>query len=159
MDQQPPAAASLYERDALAWAERQAELLRQLADGDRLEAEIDWTNVIEEIRDVGLSELRACNSLLTQAMIHLLKLRAWPGSQAAALWRAEIYHFLDDAEDRFTPSMQQRIAIDALYGKARHRAQRGIDASGAALPLPEHCPFTLDDLLAADVAALLAQIG
>jgi hypothetical protein len=159
LDQQPPVSASLYDRDALAWAERQADLLRQLADGENLQAEIDWTNVIEEIRDVGMSELRACSSFLNQAMVHLLKVRAWPDSPASALWREEIYRFLDDAEDRFSPSMRQRIDIDALYAKACHRALRGTDVSGSARPLPDHCPFTLDDLLAADVPALLAQIG
>jgi hypothetical protein len=65
----------LYERDALAWAEQQADLLRRLASGERLNAAVDWPNVIEEVRDVGLSELRACQSLLEQVLAHLLKLR------------------------------------------------------------------------------------
>ncbi len=82
---------------------------------------IDWTNVIEEIRDVGLSELRACGSFLTQAMVHLLKLRAWPQSQAVGLWRDETRRFLDDAAERFTPSMRQRIALDLLYARALRR--------------------------------------
>jgi len=63
----------LYERDALAWAELQADFLRRLAAGERLNAAVDWPNVIEEVQDVGLSELRACQSLLAQAPVHLLK--------------------------------------------------------------------------------------
>ena len=57
----------LYERDALAWSERQADLLRRLAAGERLNEAVDWPNVIEEVQDVGLSELRAVRSLLVQA--------------------------------------------------------------------------------------------
>ena len=60
----------LYERDALAWAERQADLLRRLAAGERLNEPVDWPNVIEEVQDVGLSELRACKRLLRQAWQH-----------------------------------------------------------------------------------------
>ncbi len=74
----------LYERDALAWAEQQADLLRRLAAGARLNAAVDWPNVIEEVQDVGLSELRACQSLLEQALAHLLKLHALPEGQAAS---------------------------------------------------------------------------
>jgi hypothetical protein len=139
----------LYERDALAWSEHQATLLRRLAAGERLNEAVDWANVIEEVADVGLSELRTCRSLLRQAMLHLLKLHAWPGSPAASHWRDEVGTFLADAEDRFTPSMRQRIDLDELYAKALHLAQKATDASGKPRPLPEACPFTLDDLLAA----------
>jgi len=66
----------LYRRDALAWAEQQAALLRRLAAGERLNEAVDWPNVIDEVQDVGLSELRACQSLLQQATTHLLKLHA-----------------------------------------------------------------------------------
>ena len=57
----------LYQRDALAWAEHQATLLRRLARGERLNEAVDWPNVIDEVQDVGQSELRACRSLLVQA--------------------------------------------------------------------------------------------
>ena len=67
----------LYERDALAWAERQAGLLRRLAAGERLNEPVDWPHVIEEVQDVGLSELRACKSLLRQILVHLQKLHVW----------------------------------------------------------------------------------
>ncbi len=151
----------LYERDALAWSERQAALLRRLAAGELLNEAVDWANVIEEVADVGLSELRTCRSLLRQAMLHLLKLHAWPGSLAAAHWRDEVGTFLADAEDRFAPSMRQRIGLEELYARALHLARGATDASGAARPLPEACPFGLDDLLAVqpDLTELLARLG
>ena len=150
----------LYERDALAWAEHQAALLRRLAAGERLDEAVDWANVIEEVADVGLSELRTCRSLLRQAMLHLLKLHAWPDSPAASHWRDEVGTFLADAEDRFTPSMRHRIDLGELYAKALHLARRATDASDTTQPLPEECPFGLDDLLAVrpDVRQLVAKL-
>ncbi len=148
----------LYERDALAWAEQQAELLRRLAAGERLNALVDWPNVIEEVQDAGLSELRACQSLLQQAMTHLIKLHAWPGSRAATHWRDEAGTFLDDARRRFTPSMRQRIGLDDLYVLAPRRARAATDDAGVPRALPEACPFALDDLLAGDVPELVARV-
>lgn len=154
----------LYERDALAWSEHQTALLRRLAAGERLNEAVDWANVIEEVADVGLSELRTCRSLLRQAMLHLLKLHAWPGSPASSHWRDEVGTFLADAEDRFTPSMRQRIDLDELYAKALHLAQKATDDSGEPQSLPKACPFELDDLLAmrpdlVELVALVARLA
>ncbi len=145
----------LYERDALAWSERQAALLRRLAAGERLNETIDWAKIIEEVQDVGLSELRACQSLLRQAMLHSLKLRAWPDSAAAAPWRQETGTLLDDAKDRFTPSMRQRIDLDELYAKALRRARSVTDDKGHPRQLPDVCPFTSNQLLDGDVSVLM----
>ena len=103
----------LYEHDALAWAEQQATLLRRLAAGERVNDAVDWPHVIEEVQDVGLSELRSCRSLLLQAMIHLLKLHAWPGSRSAAQWRSEAGAFLDDAEQRLSEAEEDSAAYRA----------------------------------------------
>ena len=147
----------LYERDALAWAEQQAGLLRRLSAGERLNEAVDWANVIEEVQDVGLSELRACRSLLRQAMLHLLKLHAWPDSPAAAHWREEAATFLADAEDRFAPSMRHRIDLEELYAKALRQVRRGVESGGEPRRLPDVCPFNLAALLAGDVAGLVAE--
>lgn len=145
----------LYEHDALAWAEQQAELLRRLAAGERLNAQVDWPHVIEEVRDVGLSELRACQSLLQQAMVHLLKLHVRPDSPSAAHWRDEAGTFLDDAARRFTPSMRQRVELDELYAKALRRVRTAVDNRDPPPVLPTTSPFTLEALLAGDITSLL----
>ncbi len=43
----------LYDADTLTWSERQAALLRRLAAGERVNADLDWANVIEEVESVG----------------------------------------------------------------------------------------------------------
>ncbi len=151
----------LYERDALTWAERQADLLRRLAAGERLNEPVDWPNVIDEVQDVGLSELRACKSLLRQALVHLLKLHAWPDSMAVAHWRSEVIGLRADMRDRFAPSMRQRISFDEIYRVALEQVQAGTDDTGEPRPVPVACPFALDDFLAfdADVQTLVRKIG
>jgi hypothetical protein len=95
----------LYDRDILIWSEHQAALLRRLAAGERVNETVDWPNLIEEVEDLGRAELHACESLLRQAMLHLLTLHS--GADApAAHWRAETLGFLDDAAARFSPAMR-----------------------------------------------------
>ncbi len=152
----------LYEKDALAWAERQAELLTRLARGERVNADIDWSNVIEEVRDVGLTELRACRSLLEQAIRHLIKLHAEPEHLSANHWKAEVQVFLDDALDRYTPAMAERIEVAKLYRRALKLDHKIAQQLGRAIPpLPQECPFGADDLLTEepDLDRLIGLLG
>ena len=73
--------SDLYDSDILLWSERQADLLRRHAAVARENDAIDWPNVIEEIESVGNEQLHAVESLLIQALAHMLKATAWP------LWR------------------------------------------------------------------------
>lgn len=156
-----PGPDSLYEQDILVWSERQVALLRRLAAGERLNDAVDWPNVIEELEDVGRSQLTACESLLLQALVHLLKLHAWPGCRAADHWTSEVESFLSDARRRFTPSMRQRIDLPDLYSDALYRTKpRPLDGIDPR-PLPQACPYTLDDLLTRrpDVTDLVARLA
>lgn len=57
--------------------------------GERINNQIDWENVIEEIESVGWSEQRAVESALIQALVHLLKAEAWPLARDRPHWQAE----------------------------------------------------------------------
>jgi hypothetical protein len=138
-----------YDTDVLLWSERQAELLRRMAAGEPVNETPDWPNIIEEVGDVGLSSLRACRSLLVQALVHMLKAQAWPLSREAPHWAAEARRFRADAADAFSPSMRQRIDIADLYRRALRAMPEMIDGQ-APLPVPETCPVTLDELLSAE---------
>ena len=136
----------LYEHDALTWSEHQAGLLRRMAAGERLNEAVDWTNIIEEIETVGRSELRAVESLLTQAMLHDLKAEAWPLSRDEPHWRAEARLFRRQAADTFTESMRQRINLPRLYQNALAGLPDTMDGL-APLPVPPELPMTLDEML------------
>jgi hypothetical protein len=148
----------LYERDILIWSRQQADLLRRLARGERVNG-VDWVHVVEEIEDVGLSELNSVRSYLRQMLVHLLKVRGWPSSQSIGHWRSEIRSFQADATQRFVPSMRRRINVATLYEKARQQVS-DIDYDGIlARPSPSDCPFTLNELLNADRATLEASMA
>jgi hypothetical protein len=145
----------LYDRDVLAWSEHQAMLLRRAARGERVN-DIDWTHVVEAIEDVGLSELNAVHSYLRQILVHLLKLHGWPGLGACRHWRSEIVAFQTDAQRRFTPSMRQRIDLDAIYARAVLQIEPLRYGGRPALAAPTTCPVTLDALLSASCSDLEA---
>lgn len=140
--------SDLYEADIVLWSEHQAGLLRRRAAGELVnDAELDWPNIAEEIEAVGSEQRHAVESLLVQALIHRLKVAAWPQSPAVAHWEAETRVFLGDARRRFVPSMRQRIDLAALYRQALRGLPATLDAQ-PPLPVPETCSATLDELLA-----------
>ena len=150
----------LYWQDTYAWSQEQARLLRRVAAGERVN-DLDWEHVIEEVEDVGKSELRACTSLLRKALEHLLKLHGWPSHPAAAHWRGEVRGFLRDATPAYSPSMRQLISVPDLYRAAREDVAADTMDGAPPRALPSRCPLTLDDLLAdpPDVAALLGMLA
>jgi hypothetical protein len=137
---------SEYDTDILTWSERQAALLRRVAAGERVNDQVDWENVIAEVESVGSEQLHAVQSLLRQALIHMLKAEAWPLYRDAPTWRADAIDFRQQAADRFAPSMAQRIDVARLYRQAR-RAQPETMDGVPPLPVPEIYPLTLDELL------------
>jgi hypothetical protein len=138
--------SDLYDTDILGWSERQAELLRRLAAGERVNDQIDWENVAAELESVGRSELHRTESLLTQALRHRLKIMAWPTTSEVPHWQEEATLFQLDAARAFQEPMRQRLDMALIYRRARHRFPRRIDGR-APLPLPDACPVTLDELL------------
>jgi Domain of unknown function DUF29 len=139
--------SDLYDDDILLWSEHQGELLRRRAAGELVnDAELDWPNIAEEIESVGSEQLHAVESLLVQALAHMLKADAWPLSREVPGWLAEARRFRDDASSRFAPSMRQRIDTAMLYRRALRALPETIDDQ-APLPVPRTCTMTLDELL------------
>jgi hypothetical protein len=145
-----PVMNDMYDDDILLWSAHQAELLRRRAAGELVnEAELDWPNIAEEIEDVGSNRLHAVESLLVQAMRHMLKAEAWPHSLDAPSWRADAIDFQRQARRRFVPSMRQKIDIPTLYVDALAALPEAMDGQ-LPLSVPAACPVTLDELLAED---------
>jgi len=148
-----PMPDDLYDQDTLAWSEQQAELLRRLARGERVN-EIDLDHVVAEIEDVGLSELNAVRSSVSQNLVHLLKLHGWPELDADQHWRGEIIAFQGSLADRFAPSMRQRIDLDKIHDRARRQVALTTYGGKPAPRSPAACPVTLDQLLSASCEEL-----
>jgi hypothetical protein len=135
------AGSSLYETDVVLWSVEQADALRR-----RAFDELDLENIVEEITSVGNEQIHAVESFLVQALAHDLKADAWPSSREVPSWRAEARRFRGEAIDRFTKSMQQKIDLAKLYWRARRAMPDSIDGV-QPLPVPEVCPWNLDELL------------
>ena len=119
--------SDLYDTDVLLWSEQQAGLLRRRAAGELVnEAELDWPNIAEEIESVGSEQRHAVESLLMQALLHRLKIEAWPLSRDVPHWQAEARGFRDDAAARFAPSMREPVSYTHLDVYKR----QGLSASG-----------------------------
>jgi hypothetical protein len=136
-----------YDTDILAWSEHQAALLRRRAAGELVnEAALDWANIAEEIESVGREQLQAVESLLMQALVHMLKAEAWPLSREVPHWQAEARLFRSQARRRFASSMRHKLDLAGLYADALAGLPETIDGQ-PPLPVPTACPVTLDDLL------------
>ena len=153
-----PMPDDLYDRDILTWSEQQAELLRRLERGERVNG-VDWAHVVEEIEDVGLSELHSVQSHLNLMLVHLLKIWLSPNSEASRHWRGEIVAFQKNAGRRFAPSMRQRIDLAKLYEEAIEQLDAAGHVPESPRRWPEECPFTLDQLLYDKWASLEACLN
>ena len=82
--------SNLYDSDYQLWVENTINQLRQ---GDF--QGVDWQNLLEELEDLGKSERRALESLLTRLLEHLLKLTYWQSQRDynQAGWKKEIRNF------------------------------------------------------------------
>jgi hypothetical protein len=138
----------LYDSDILIWSEQQAALLRRAAAGERVNDQIDWSNIIEEVESVGQNQLDAVESLLFQAFVHDLKAQAWPHSREVESWRGDARGFRAQARRKYRSSMRRRLDIAGIYRDALEALPATLDG----LPpesVPQECPVSLDELLAA----------
>jgi Domain of unknown function DUF29 len=138
--------SDLYDADVVEWSEQQATLLRRMGAGERVNDQVDWENVAEEIESVGNEQMHAVRSLLMRALEHDLKCEAWPLSRDVPHWRAEARRFRIEAADRFTPAMRAKIDVAVLYRRALRLLPETMDGA-PPLPVPAEGP-TLEEMLA-----------
>jgi hypothetical protein len=143
--------SSLYDDDILLWSEQQAAAIRRLGRNAReIPNELDVENVAEEIDSVGRSELAAVESYLELIFVHLIRLVVEPESTSVRHWRSEIVGFNENARRRYSPSMRQRIDVNALWRSARKRSLAAYEGTQHERVdgLSTDAPFALDQLLA-----------
>lgn len=141
----PP--AELYEHDYYTWTQEQARALRE----HRIE-EVDWSNVAEEIEDLGKRERRALRSQLVRLLGHLLKFafarevmwennsRGWELSIRGA--RREAVMYLDE-NPGLRPHLDQ--IFRSAYGSARLETMKALRLPDSTIP--EASPWTLDEII------------
>lgn len=152
-------AEDLYQTDILAWSSGQAERIRRLAAGERVN-DVDWTHVIEEIEEVGKSEIRAVRSALRQAMAHAMKAAAWPENDAVRHWRHDAVEFLSQARADFQRAMAKDIDLADLHRRAR-QAVEALEMDLPPRPLPDAPGCTLAEAMddEAPLGACVARLA
>jgi hypothetical protein len=143
----------LYEQDFVAWTERQARELRALRTS-RWNGPLDLEHLAEEIEDLGRSQRHACESLLEQIIIHLLKLRHAKAETPRAHWANEIDLFRNELHRRLTKTIRQHLEtnLEAHYQTAARLTTRALtrEEPDTTPDIPRQCPWSLDDIIDSD---------
>jgi hypothetical protein len=140
----------LYDDDILAWSEQQAAALRGMATWRDLPNDLDLDNIVEEIESVGRSQLDRAESLIALILEHIAKAVSEPETPSLGHWRTECVGWHAQLLRAFSPSMRQRIDMDALWRSALRVAEAALAEHDQQLAsnLTVPCPVALDDLLA-----------
>jgi len=124
----------LYERDFYAWTQAQAEALRLRGGGGN---SLDYERLADEVGDMGKAERDAVESLVTQVLVHLIKLEFSANDEPKAHWRAEIVAFRKGWKRKLSPSIRGFLVndLEELHRDAFDlaRAQFAAEEPGAAL--------------------------
>jgi hypothetical protein len=138
----------LYEYDETAWLEAMSERIRL----GRLD-ELDYPNLAEYLADMAHRDRREVGNRLTTLICHALKWAYQPAFRSRS-WKGTIIeqrHELEGLVYRGVLRNHAEAVLADLYPKAVERA-----AAETGLPaetFPVACPYTLDQLLSADLLA------
>jgi hypothetical protein len=113
---------TLYETDICTWAEQQAAALRSLASRAELPNELDLLNVIEEIEDAGISQLRSVSSFMRLILSHIILIAVDADADSVNHWTREVATFRGELMQAWQPSMRRRIDMDQIWRHAVEEA-------------------------------------
>lgn len=136
-------ATAQYETDFYAWTQNQVALLRAAKFG-----QLDITNLIEEIEDMGKSQRRELESRLVILLAHLLKWQYQPTERSRS-WEASIQVQRSSLRRllRDNPSLRARMRefVDSAYPDAVTVAwgETGLERN----IFPQGCPYANQQIL------------
>ena len=154
--------SGLYDYDFYSWALQQAEALKR-----RDFSAIDWSNVIEEIEDLGSEKKNGWEACCARAIEHMLAIEHCPQAADAILdhWANEIRNFRKQMARliKKNPGLKGQYAemfaeawengrTDAVDKLAGYDRQRGFSEKQAVRKwenaLPRECPYRLEHIAA-----------
>ena len=133
----------LYDQDYYLWIMRTIELLNQ-----KKFSELDLTNLVEEIEDMGKSEKKSITSNLRILLMHLLKYK-YQSDKRTNSWLFTIVEHRKRLQEAFkvSPSLRrysEEVFLDC-YQDARELASA---ETGLSMQIfSEVCPFTPEEAL------------
>jgi hypothetical protein len=135
-----------YDKDIVAWANEQAQLLR----ARRFDL-LDIEHIAEEIEDVGKSEQRELANRMAKLLAHLLKWKFQPGRQGSS-WQRTINEQRKSIKKRLTksPGLQPVLTDEDWSSEIWADAvTQAVDETGMA-DFPNDCPWSLQDQVLSD---------
>lgn len=131
-----------YEDDGYAWCYEQAELLRQ-----RRFSEVDLTNVVQELEDMGSEKRFALRSSYRVLLHHLLKWEFQPERRSRS-WLGTIVRERINVMERLQESPSLKHRLEELVEHAYRLARREAVAETGLSPdtFPTSIPYTLAQL-------------
>jgi hypothetical protein len=138
----------LYEADETAWLDTTAELI-----GAGRLSELDYVHLKEYLEDMARRDRREVSSRLKVLLVHVLK-STYQKENRTPSWQNTIDNQQDELEFDMESGVLRNHAeesLAAIYQKAVKNA-----AAETGLPpatFPAECPWTLDQLLSAEVLA------
>jgi Domain of unknown function DUF29 len=141
----------LYEDDFYAWTRAQTRELRRFA-RSRPNLPLDLAHIAEEIADLGTERRSRIRSWTRRIIEHLLLLEHSPAQDPRRGWIAEIVTFRREIDDHLSATLHRDLKrqFSRLYQQASADLRNKLRLYGetdAAARLPEHCPYTLDQVL------------
>ncbi len=134
-----------YEKDIVAWAQEQAQLLRS----GQLTA-LDIEHIAEEIEDVGKSEQRELANRMAILLAHLLKWEYQPDLRGSS-WESTIHTQRNNIDRRIrkTPSLKASLDDPDWWADAWDDAvEAASKETGMAYTcFPELCPWPTDAVI------------
>src|SRR5438270_8987482 len=140
--------SGLYEQDETAWLEAMAELIRL----GRLD-EVDYPNLAEYLADVARRDRREVEGRLIGLLTHALKWAHQPDRRSGS-WRGTIIEQRQELEGLVSRGVLRNHAEAVLAETYRRAVERAAAETGLpAGTFPAACPYSLEQLLSADLVA------
>lgn len=145
--------ASLYDTDGYAWSEEQGAKLRALLT-ERSNLDLDIENIAEEVESLGRSYRAQLVSRLIQLDEHLMKLAFALHWESRRQWKQSVRGQRLSIERLMRKNPSLRRELPQALAEAHEDAVRQFDDEKliqlSMEPLPDLCPFDLDDMLTDD---------
>jgi hypothetical protein len=148
--------SDLYDTDAALWSDQRVALLRRMANDERVNDQVDWENVIEEIADVQKHYEDEIENRLTTLCVHLLKWQFQPAMRSNG-WRSAIVRSRSRISRlaRKIPTLAPYPA--AALAEAYPDARRAAEAETGRTGLSATCPWTIEQVAESHILARAAM--
>jgi sugar-specific transcriptional regulator TrmB len=150
--------SKLYEEDYPLWVEKNLELLR-----NKRYEEVDWEHLLEEIEDMGRSDLKECISHLAVVLEDMYKWDHYRnltkgGEKGGEGWKRSIKNGRNEIEVLLEdyPSLRKKLPleIEKAWRRAKVRIVRSLGMMGKDIEikdLPERCPYSYKEAMEREI--------